>query len=239
MTAPLLPQAFWFRLAMPCRRIDDLPRTGKSERLLDLPASCRLPATASLDGLTAWADVRAAWNPRGLAVSVEAAARPGPGPRAAAAEYRPEGSDGLQLWIDTRDTRTVSRATRFCHKFSARLHGLTGSGRGALRVEVQQKPIARAIADAPMGRVALIQTRAERLQGQGQAQAGGGWRLELYLPAEVLHGFDPDTNRRLGFAYQVTDPDPEREDQFLGVGREFPVGENPSLWSTLELRDPE
>ena len=37
------------------------------------------------------------------------------------------------------------------------------------------------------------------------------------------------------FAYQVTAPD--REDQFLGVGREFPVGENPSLWSTLELRD--
>ena len=24
---------------------------------------------------------------------------------------------------------------------------------------------------------------------------------------------------------------------FLGVGREFPVGENPSLWSTLELID--
>ena len=62
-----------------------------------------------------------------------------------------------------------------------------------------------------------------------------GWRLELFLPAEALHGFDPETNRRLGFAYQVTDPD--REDQFLGVGREFPVGENPSLWSTLELRD--
>jgi hypothetical protein len=30
---------------------------------------------------------------------------------------------------------------------------------------------------------------------------------------------------------------PDGEDQFLGVGREFPVGEDPSLWSTLELRD--
>ena len=28
-----------------------------------------------------------------------------------------------------------------------------------------------------------------------------------------------------------------REDQFLGVGRDFPVGENPSLWATLELCD--
>jgi len=42
----------------------------------------------------------------------------------------------------------------------------------------------------------------------------------------ALNGFDPETNRRLGFAHQVTDP--EREDQFLGVGREFPIAEDPS-----------
>ncbi len=36
---------------------------------------------------------------------------------------------------------------------------------------------------------------------------------------------------------QVTDP--ERGDQFLGVGREFPIGEDPSLWSTLDLVDAE
>jgi hypothetical protein len=50
-----------------------------------------------------------------------------------------------------------------------------------------------------------------------------------------MHGFDPDTNRRLGFAYHLADS--IREDQFVGVGREFPIGENPSLWATLELRD--
>ena len=56
----------------------------------------------------------------------------------------------------------------------------------------------------------------------------------MFLPAKALHGFDPETNRRLGFAFQVSDA--EREDQFLGVGRDFPIGENPSLWSTLELK---
>jgi hypothetical protein len=138
--------------------------------------------------------------------------------------------DGVQLWIDTRDTRDISRATRFCHRFTARLRGLA-TARGPLGLELAQRPIARAVADAPICRTELLQGRAERLKG--------GWRIELFLPAEALHGFDPETNRRLGFAYQVTDPDPQREDQFLGVGREFPVGENPSLWSTLELRDPE
>lgn len=225
MMTPLLPQAFWFRLAVPCRRIDGLPRSAgagaNAGRLLDLPATCRLPTTAPLDGLAAWADVRVAWNPEGLAIAVEATTRMGAKPR----EDRPEGMDGLQIWVDTRDARTNSRATRFCHRFVARLEGL--GTRGALGVAVEQRPIARAITDASICRPEALQSRAERLRG--------GWRIELFLPAEALHGFDSETNRRLGFAYQVTDPD--REDQFLGVGREFPVGENPSLWSTLELRD--
>ncbi len=224
-TTTLLPQAFWFRLAMPCRRIDGLASAVGKGRLLDLPATCRLPTSAPLEGQAAWADVRVAWNPEGLAVSVEAGTVSGHSRSVASAEERPEGMDGLQLWIDTRDTRNVSRATRFCHRFQARLRGL--GPRGALDVEVIQRPIARAIADAPISKTAPIQARADRTES--------GWRIELFLPVEVLNGFDPDTNRRLGFAYQVTDPN--HEDQFLGVGREFPVGENPSLWSTLELNE--
>jgi hypothetical protein len=225
MMTPLLPQAFWFRLAVPCRRIDGLPRKGDRERLLDLPAACRLPTTAPLDGLAAWADVRVAWNAGGLAVAVEATVRPGAPPT----EDRPAERDGFQVWVDTRDTRDINRASRFCNRYSAYLRG--GSTRGALGVEVQQRPIARATADAPICRRELLQARAERLRA--------GWRIELFLPAEAMHGFDPETNRRLGFAYQVSGSDPDRQDQFLGVGREFPIGENPSLWSTLELRDPE
>jgi hypothetical protein len=230
MTTRLLPQAFWFRLAVPCRRIDGLRRAsdwGDKGRLLDLPAPCRLPTTATLDGMSAWADVRVAWNAGGLAVAVEANATTTAG-RIPASEERPEGSDGLQVWVDTRDARTNSRATRFCHRFHARLKG-TGSARGAPEVDASQRPIARAIADAPICKPGVLHARAERLRS--------GWRLELFLPAEALSGFDPDTNRRLGFAYQVSAAG--RDDQFLGVGREFPVGENPSLWSTLELREAE
>jgi hypothetical protein len=92
---------------------------------------------------------------------------------------------------------------------------------------VTQRPIARALADAPICRPQVIETRVE--------VGRSGWVLELFLPASALNGFDPDTNRRLGFAYQIADH--IRDDQFLGVGREFPLGENPSLWSTIELRD--
>lgn len=218
MTTPLLPQAFWFRLAVPCLKVDGVPRST-AKRLLDLPEACRLPQTAVLDGKAPWVEVRVAWNGLGLAIAVEAEGKL----EGLTDDDRPEGQYGAQFWVDTRDTRDVSRATRFCHRFDARL--ARGSTKTALAVKVQPRPIARAVADAPLGRPESITSRAERIKG--------GWRLELFLPAEVLNGFDPETNRRLGFAYLVSDPD--RNDEMLGVGREFPIGENPSLWSTLEM----
>ena len=220
MTTPLLPQAFWFRLSVPCRRVDGLPKTGP-KRLLDLPGSCRVPQTARLDGREPWAEVRAAWNPDGLALAVEAEGKIGD----LGSDDRPEGQYGLLVWVDTRDTRDVSRATRFCHRFEAKL--VKGLGKSGVSVKVQQKAIARAVADAPLSKPDAVAARAE--------VSKTGWRLEMFLPASVLNGFDPETNRRLGFNYLVLDPD--RVPEALGVGREFPVGENPSLWSTLELQD--
>jgi hypothetical protein len=221
MTKALLPQAFWFRIAAPCPRVDEMPLQDRRKRLLELPDSCRLPEGARLEGRTPWAEVRVGWNPRGLGVVVRAEGLGDPKLDA----DRPEGFADVQLWVDTRDTRDVSRATRFCHRFSAAIR-LHKPGR-SLVVQVAQKPIARALADPPMARNDLIESRADLTRN--------GWTFEVFLPAQVLNGFDPETNRRLGFAYQVSDH--LREDQFLGVGRDFPIGENPSLWSTIELKD--
>jgi hypothetical protein len=224
MSVPLLPQAFWFRLALPCQRIEGVPRTrvGAKGRLLDLPPACAVPDLAPLDGRVSWAKLRLGWNPQGLAVSVEASGKRGP---IAFDPDLPSAAPGVEIWIDTRDTRNVHRATRFCHRFTAALApAAAGSG---LSVTLAQQPIHRAQANAPLCRPEVLQARVERLRQ--------GWRLEMFLPSEALHGFDPETNRRLGFAYLVTDP--EREDQYLTVGREFPIGEDPSLWATLELRE--
>ncbi len=218
-TKALLPQAFWFRLAATCPRVEPLPRTGSKALLLDLPAGAALPDLSALDGRPSWASVRAGWNPGGLGITVLADGFAGklPGPIA------PEKFADVHLWIDTRDTRDVSRATRFCHRFSASL--FLSKDRKRLTQEIAQRPIARAVADAPL-------CSPEKISAQSEIDRSG-WLLEVFLPASILHGFDPETNRRLGFAYHVSDF--QREDQFLGVGREFPLGENPSLWATLEL----
>jgi hypothetical protein len=217
-TQPLIPQPFWFRLAIPCRRIDDLPRSGR-RGLLELPESCALPATTRLEGREPFADVRAAWNPAGLAVSVRVAGKSGPIRRDPA---DPNFVDGVHLAVDTRDTRDVHRATRFCHRFSAEL--TPGATPG---LEVAQKTIHRAMADAPRAKPEAIRSRLDA--------AKKGWLIELFFHAEALHGFDPDTNRRLGLMVHVVEP--SQGEQFLGVGREFPIDTDPSLWATLELLD--
>jgi hypothetical protein len=221
MTKTLLPQAFWFRLAVPCLHREGIPLLDGRHQLLDLPDSCALPDLGGLEGRTSWAEVRLAWNTGGLGIAVQAQGLSD----SQLAPDRPEGFADVQLWVDTRDTRDISRASRFCHRFSASLR-LRMPGR-KLEVEVVPRPIARAVADAPLCQPGLIASRAEL--------ARAGWSLEVFLPAQALNGFDPETNRRLGFAYQVSDH--ARDAQFLGVGRDFPIGENPSLWATLELRD--
>lgn len=222
-TSPLIPQPFWFRLEFTCPRDDRVPLPATRGRLLELPSANALPALAQLDGREPWAEVRVAWNPVGLAVAVQVTGKTGPvrGPQ----PEDPDFADGVQVWIDTRDTRDVHRATRYCHRFSAMLS--PASGGKALAVQLSQRTIHRALADAPKVQAETIQRRAERLKD--------GWLLELFFPAGALNGYDPETNRRLGLMVLVTDPG--RGEQFLGVGREFPVGEDPSLWPTLELVD--
>jgi hypothetical protein len=217
MSVSLLPQSFWFRLALACPKVESIPRS--KGRLLDLPSSCSLPDLGELEGLPSWVRASVGYNTSGLGVAFEVLDKAGP---ISPEPDRSSGSDGVQVWIDTRDTRNVHRATRFCHRFVATI--VPGKGR-SLEVDVAQKPIARAAGDAPTAGAGSVQARAERTLS--------GWRLELFFPSDSLHGFDPETNRRLGFAYQVTDPD--RGEQYLGVGREFPIGEDPSLWATLSL----
>ncbi|MFO0959624.1 MAG: hypothetical protein U0800_19685 [Isosphaeraceae bacterium] len=216
--ADLIPQSFWFRLALDCPRADGIPAAGG--RSFGLPAKHALPAFQALDGRESWAEVRAGWNPKGLGLAFEVTGKTRPVQSDA---YAIGGRDEVEIWIDTRDTRDVHRATRFCHHF---LVTFQVSGK-SLKAEVAALKIHRAQADAPFPKAGLVSAWAEATPV--------GYRLELFFPAEALNGFDAETNRRLGFCYRIGDP--ERGDSFLALGREFPIGEDPSLWATLALQD--
>ena len=148
--------------------VADIPRVTDPVRLLDLPETCVLPDFSGLEGKSNWAQVRVGWNAGGMGITVVAN---GVSDQQLVRD-RPEGFAVVNLWIDTRDTRNVSRATKFCHRFTARLD-VAGSRR-QLSVDVTQRPIARALADAPICRPQIIETRTEL--------GRSGWILELFLP---------------------------------------------------------
>src|SRR5437660_440634 len=215
---PLVPHRFLFRVAYPCRYVADIPREGEDD-LLDLPEDCRLDNLADMDGRPNFADVRLAWNELGLALQVEVRGKERP-PAGDAA--RPRASDGVTLWIDTRDARTSHRASRYCHQF----HFLpSGGGPDHDEPIFTQSKIHRALQDAPFASSAAVPFRCRRERN--------GYVVEAFLPATVLNGFDPEQSRRLGVFYAVRDA--ELGEQTLGVDAEFPFVEDPSLWSVLEL----
>jgi hypothetical protein len=215
---PIVPHRFLFRMAYPCRYVKDMP-CEEDDGLLDLPESCRIDNFAALDDKRNFADVRLAWSELGIGVQVEVRGKDQL-PQGEAS--RPRGSDGVTLWIDTRDARGSHRASRYCHQF----HFLpTGGGPEHDEPVFVPAKINRALQDAPLSGPSAVPFRCEHRKG--------GYRLEAFLPAAVLNGFDPEQNPRLGIFYAVRDA--ELGEQLLSVDADFPYWEDPSLWSVLEL----
>jgi hypothetical protein len=195
-----------------------MPDEG-GDRLLHLPPACRIDNLAGLSEHKNFADVRLAWNELGIGFQVEVKGKEQL-PQGDA--DRPRSSDGAMLWIDTRDTRTIHRASRYCHHF---YFLPTGGGPEKDEPAAGQLTINRANQDAPVCNPEQFAFQVMRTKS--------GYILEAFLPAAVLNGFDPETNPRLGFFYWVRDA--ELGEQTLGLNAEFPFWEDPSLWSTLQL----
>lgn len=211
----LLPQRFLFRLAAPCyyRKPVWTPRgPGLEERF-------RLADFGALEGQPARAEVRAAWSEEGLVFRIQVRGKRQP---AWCRATRPEDSDGVQLFLDTRDVHTVHRATRFCH---ALLFLPSGGG------SRQDSPVALAV---PINRARENPrpVRPDAMQVRSTVQPDG-YVLEAFIQADALTGYEPDEHPRLGFTYAVIDR--ELGEQTFTVGSPMPFREDPSLWGTLEL----
>lgn len=211
----ILPPRFLVRLALPCPYV----KTGPAENSFDLPDTARLNSFAALDDMVDFADVRIAWNELGLAVQVNVS---GKDQSPQGDRDRPRSSDGLTIWIDTREDRTSHRASRYCHQFH-----LLAAGGGSDKSEptfVQSK-INRALQDAPIASANAVPFRG--------VVKRGGYQLQAFLSADILTGFDPEQHPRLGIYTAVRDQ--ELGDQYLTVNQDFPFADDPSLWQILEL----
>jgi hypothetical protein len=219
-TNTLLAPRFLFRFAAPVRRRDPIWKAGG----IELDESYQLLNLAELDAGTAdretsFADVRMAWSTSGLALNVAVSGKQQP---VWCREGKLEDSDGLQVWIDTRATLNIHRASRYCHRY---VFLPCGGGRGQLEAVADQLLINRARENAPP-------IRPRELQVASSMTKDGYW-LAAFVPATVLAGFDPLQHRQIGFTYAVFDR--ERGIQSFATGPSFPFTEDPTCWGALDL----
>lgn len=212
----LLPPELQFRWILPIPRVDRLPGDGKA--LANLPADAVLTIPRQLDSEDVPAVWKAAWNTHGLAFSVEVTGKS----RWNCNPDRPLESDGIQLWIDTRDTQSVHRATRFCHLFCVLPSGGGEKSRDSVVVPV---PVPRASQDAKLADSDDFLSISEETKT--------GYRLSVWIPAATLTGFDTASQSRIGFFAQMKDR--ELGTHPIALGTDFPYDGDPSLWLTLEL----
>ncbi len=218
----LIPPRFLFQFSVPIKRCTPI----WSAKGVKLDASYTLPDLAGLDRETPaserrFAEIRMAWAPEGIAMTIETKEKTQP---LWCRESRLDESDGIQLWIDTRATHTIHRASKFCASYAFLP---SGGGRKADEPVADQLLINRA-------RENTRPVRPRELQVLSKVTKKG-YHMSLFIPAVALTGFDPAQHPRLGFNFAVIDR--ELGLQTFSSGPTMPYDEDPSCWATLEMVD--
>jgi hypothetical protein len=221
-TNSLLAPRFLFRFAVPVLRRDPVWKAGG----LELPEPHRLLNLAELDANTAdrepaFAEVRAAWSHEGLSFNVRVEGNEQP---VWCRDGRLEVSDGFQVWIDSRASLNIHRASRYCHRY---VFLPAGGGHGNTQPVADQLLINRARENARPIRPRELQVASKITKT--------GYILAVFVPSVALVGFDPLQHRQLGFTYAVFDR--ELGMQTFATGAAFPFLEDPTCWAALDLMD--
>jgi hypothetical protein len=214
MAEPLISPTLLFHFAAPCRYTDQ--KWAASGLALD--ESYRLPSFAALHDGKQFADFRFAWNEAGLYLNVAVRGKQQP---LWCRDTRIDDSDGVQVFIDTRNTQNIHRAGRFCHRFAF----LPGDGQSQAEPLAVMLAINRAKESPREIDPRQLAVRSSRLSD--------GYSLQAAIPAAALTGYNPAEHPAVGFSYAVIDR--ELGWQTFSVGPELPFMDDPSLWGTLDL----
>lgn len=215
-----IPSNLLFRYRVPCRKVvaKSKPKTPKP---VELDESFRLPHFGEFDSQYQFADIRIGWSELGVHVTLIVKGRQMP---LECRETAILDSDSLYLWIDTRNTHDVHRATRFCHWFV-----LLPAGGGAKKSKPVANPVkinrAREASPAFNRSKVLIDSKVSKTD----------YQINALIPAASLNGWNPDEQTQIGFNFMVNDS--ELGYQTMALGPDLPIEEDPSLWHTLTLVD--
>src|ERR1700678_1358562 len=170
---PVVPHRFLFRFSFPVREVES---SVARKPFLDLEKIAPLPDLGGLDAAAPFAMLRAGWNEAGLGFRLEVSGKKMP---VFADASDPTETDGLQIWIDTRNTQSIHRASRFCHHFafwpvpSNWAKGAAKAGAEGAKAGAQHLAIALAKEDAPMSRAGLLRAVSR--------PSRGGYELDVWI----------------------------------------------------------
>ncbi len=214
--------AWLFDLGFPIQQFRG--RVANPERLeWQLGDECTIPALSSLSGGKRFAEMMIAWHGDGL--FFHARLRAPAGKEAAfAANSLSARTQLCSVYIDTRWSPGVHRATSFCHRFDFLLNRPT-SAQSVVRGHGELNPIQRARA-AP----ATVHPNDIAVATYFHAL---GYDIKAYLKGDTLTGFSPEEFQEIGIFYTINDS--VLGNQIMARTLQSPYFEDPSVWCRGQL----
>ncbi len=174
-----------------------------------------LPDMTPFLGEEAFADVAMGWNEDGLLVEISVNK---PFEECFFPQFNQ--GDAVELFFDTRDLKSAGFLTRFCHHFMI-LPQKVG--------EIQAQELTRF-------RTEDTHPHCDPDEIKIKAEFGSRkYKLEITIPSNCLHGYDPSSFDRLGLAYRIH--------RFKGAPQHFSVSskyyaieQEAALWSSARLK---
>ncbi|MDP1836838.1 MAG: hypothetical protein Q8K75_13050 [Chlamydiales bacterium] len=173
-----------------------------------------LPSLAELCGEETFADVALAWHQRGFYASVSVE-------KEAEKCFYPElrTGDSVEFFIDTRDSKASGFNNRFCHHFYFLPKEVNGHSCGEITRFRTEDVHEWCDSNELKNTIHLYKNT---------------YRLDIFIPAHCLHGYDPEQFDRIGFTYRINRPgdDPQH---FAVSSNDYAIDQQPSLWASVRL----
>lgn len=130
-----------------------------------------------------------------------------------------EQGDGIEIFIDTRDVKSVGSMHKFCHHFIFLPKPVTDF----MACEVTRL---RVEDSHPLADPSLLHVNA--------TFSKNSYEMRIFIEADALYGFDPDQTHRIGFAYKIHRYKKSTQDFSLS-SQDVQIEKYPQLWASITL----
>ncbi|KAF3363266.1 hypothetical protein PHSC3_000156 [Chlamydiales bacterium STE3] len=174
-----------------------------------------IPDTSFLNLEEPFAQVHMGWNEEGISFLIQSQQAP-------SKSFFPVISkgDSVEIFLDTRDVKSSGFTTKFCHHFFFLVEPTEGHDRGEI-TRFRNEDLHE-----------LCESTALMLAVTSSSK---GYTLKCFIPSHCLFGYDPKEFNRLGFTYRINRLNAPAQ-HFSVVTEEFPIEQQPALWSSIKLK---